>query len=112
MLHVFRVELHAAVAAEASDAPRKVRAVEAVERAIELDPVFAERVVRIAALDEAPPVTALAQVLQADLLGNPPGGFTVFPRTWKTPCGVGNSGRPRPSGNVWTIVVPGFFPGL
>jgi hypothetical protein len=104
--HVLGVELRAAVAHLSADAPRKVRAVDAVEGPVELEAVLAERVVGIAALDERAPVAALAEMLQPDLLGNAPGRVHGLALDVEDAGRGGNSFRPRPSGVVWTIVVP------
>src|SRR5437870_7781094 len=74
MLQVLGVGLRATVALLSADAPRKVRAVDAVEGPVELEPVLAERVVGIAALDEGASVAAFAEMLEADLLRHAPAG--------------------------------------
>src|SRR6185369_10199467 len=71
-LHVLRIQTGTAVAHLHTDAPRDVRPVDRVAGQRELEPVFPERVVRVAAADERARVAALADVLLPDRLGDVP----------------------------------------
>src|SRR5437773_4737324 len=72
-LDVLGVEADAAVGRLHADAPRNVRAVDAVDRAAQLEAVVAERVVGRAARDGVPSVAALRDVLAPDRLRDVPG---------------------------------------
>src|SRR5581483_1929269 len=71
-LDVLGIEADAAVRHLHPDAPRDVGAVDTVEAPRQLEAVLPERVLRIAARDEGPIVTALADVLAPDRLGDVP----------------------------------------
>src|SRR2546422_2584618 len=73
-----------------ADAPRNVRAVDAVDRAAQLEAVVAERVVGRAARDGVPSVAALRDVLAPDRLRDVPGRLhllRLYPElaAWRAP---------------------------